>query len=112
MIETVCDLKIGDEVTTQISPMSQKYMYELDCEKERYGEDSEEYQVAKKDYDDIWGERSGTLIKIGECFAECVLKTDDDKEIPMFYPMIGNYGHWRDNYVGGGKFFIHIELKK
>lgn len=112
MVETVCDLKIGDYIITTICPMSQKYMFELEIEKESFGEESEEYQLAKNQYDDIWGERKGTLIKIGECFADCILKTDEGKEIAMFYPIIGNYGHWNEEFVGGGKFFINIELKK
>lgn len=112
MIETVRDLKIGDCVVTHICPMSQKYMQELENEKELFGEDSDEYKLAKKEYDEIWGERKGILIKIGECFSECVIKTSDEKEIGLFYPMIGDMGHWNKSESCGGKFFLNISLEE
>ena len=109
MVESVCDLKIGDIITTQIYSCSQKYFHQLEIEKETFGEDSDEYKLAEKEYDNYWGQRKGTLIQIGECFAECIILTEDNKKIPMINNMVGKMGHWNEKEISGGKYFVSIE---
>jgi hypothetical protein len=111
MIESVRELKIGDNVKTQIFPMSQKYIMELENQKEMFGEDSDEFKIAQEEYDDIWGEKKGILIRIGECFAECYLKNNEGKEIPMIHSMVCDLGHWENSESFGGKFFVNIEIE-
>ena len=112
MEKTVRDLKIGNRIKTIISPMSQKYMRELDDIENIYGKNSDEYKVAEKEYYDIWGERNGILIQIGECFADCKIRTDSGDEVSMFNNIVGNLGHWNEESdIGGAKFFVNLEIK-
>ena len=132
MEKTVRDLKIGNFVKTRVIPETQRYFSELMEISDIYGKESDEYKTAEKEFNDLWGERKGTVIQIGECFADCKIRversderrdegSDDESdnnnnnrgydEIYMFPQIVSNFGHWNENSdMGRARFFIELEI--